>query len=309
MVNISTGFNVLVGWHEEATYNEGMNVGTSMTAAGEINRMGIVTDFTLSPAVARYHSYGVGSQTRTNDPILEKNYDWSLTAVWQTSQADDTIYQFVEHVITNYTTALWDSFCFRIQSVPGGGATTEYLYLEGVVVTNISFKLSVGDVVTVTCNGFAAAVYNDNWVVTVFPTATSMPAAVATDPSPWHLGDVGTWGTIVDVSGEIQEFTIDWNLNCPKIPDFDSGGENSMSGPGALEVSWSGTYYGNDTTMGVDAVFSDMFAGVADLVISLDGVSTITFADASIDDMSFPFKEKELIIMNFSGKANSMTLA
>lgn len=314
IVDISVGHNVNVGWHEETTYNEGINVGTSFNGAANINRVGIVTDFTVTPAVTRHHTYGLGSQTRTNDPILEINYDWSLTAIWQTSQADDTIYQFVNHVVTNYTVALWNSYCFRINAVPDGvAANAASLYLEGAVVQTISIKLSVGDVVTVTMSGFAAAVYTDNWVLDTaneFPAATDVPAVVATDPTAWHIGDAaaGTFGTIVDISARMQEFTVDINFNCPKIPGFASG-ENVMSGPGALEVSCSGTYYGDGTSMGVGSVLSDMQTGLATLVIDIDALTDITLTAFSMDNMSFPFKEKELIIMTFDGKANSCTVA
>ena len=313
IVNISSGYNVILGWQEE-TPNYGQAAAVTITAgdATDINRLGIVTDFTLSPALTRHHTYGLGSQTRTNDPILEYNYDWSFSALWQAGGADDTIYQFVKDVLDNYTSVLWESFCFRVDTIPAGGATQEHLYVIGSVVTNVSFKLSAGDVITITSSGFAKDVENGaaarNWGATMLPTATAIPSAVGTDPAAWHEGDVGTWGTIVDVSGQIQDFTVDWNLNCPKIPDFDSGGTNSMSGPGAVEVSWSGTYYGDGTTMGVGAVLSDMAAGVADLVVGLDAGKSLTFVDASIDNMSYPFKEKELIIISFDGKSNHISL-
>jgi len=302
MVNVSLGYNCQVGWNTETSYAEGADT----TLASAVNGMGIITDFSINPSVTRKNVYGLGNQTRVNDPILSQTYEFSITILWQNA-GTNSAYHFVNSIIDNYGTSA-KSYCIRIDAKPDG-STAEYLYLEGCMISTISIKASIGDVVTVDISGWCKEVFGDDWTSTCYPTATSITVD-STDPEPWHGSDVGGWSNIVDISGHLQDFSVEINFNPKRIDDFDSGGKASLGVQEGIEVSFSGTYYGDGTTMGASGVINDMISDQSDSIAwDLDGSHTLTLAGSSLDSMSVPIKEKELIVIDFSGTSNTAALA
>ena len=301
MVNVSMGYNCQAGWNTETNYAEGAS--TSLNAA--VNGMGLVSEVTVTPSVARKNIYCLGNQVRVNDPILSQNYDVSITMEWQNATTN-CAYHWINDIIDNYGTSR-HSYCIRIDAKPDG-TTAEYLYLEGMVVNNISFKFPVGDTITVEVSGWCKEGLGDDWSGTCYPTATSITVDT-TDPEQWHGADIAGWSNIVDVSGHLQEFTVEINYNAKRIDDFDSGGKASLGAQEAIEISWSGSYYGDGTTMGDGGVLEDMVGDKTDnIAIDVDGSHTLTLTGSSIDGMTFPIKEKELIVVDFNGMSHSVTL-
>jgi len=301
MVNVSTGYNVKIAWNTETNYAEGADTSFASTIQG----MGIVTDFTLTPSVTRKHIYGVGNQVRINDPILSQSYEFSITMEWQNASTD-CAYEWINDIIDNYGTSA-NSYCLRIDAKPDG-STTEVLYLEGVLINNVTIKASIGDTVTAEVTGYAKEVFGDDWTTTLYPTATYVTVDT-TDPEQWHGGDIAGWSNIVDISGHMQEFTVTINYNSKRIDDFESGGKVSLGAQEGIEISWSGTYYGDGSTMGDGGVLEDMIGDKADTIVwDLDGSHDLTLTGASIDSLGFPLKEKELVIIDISGMAHSITL-
>lgn len=300
MVNISVGYNAQIGWGAEAAFAEGADT----TLAAAVNGMGIITDCTINTSVERTHVYGIGNQTRVNDPILSESYEWSVSILWQNA-ATDTAYEFIKDIIDNYG-ASRKSYCIRIDTIPDG-STTEILYLEGATINNISIDANVGDVVKTEISGIAKEVFGDDWTSTKYPNATDVTVDT-TDPEQYHGSAIGGFSNIVDVSSQLTKFHVEINYNNNRIDTF-SGANMVLASQGAIEVSFSGTVYGDGTSMGVGDMLSDMIGDQSDnLTFGIDGTKTLTLTGASLDSVNYPIKEKESIMIDFEGRANSPSI-
>ena len=164
MVDISSGFNVEVGWCGEASYAPA--AAATVAALDGTNALsmffdslGIVTDCTLTPTVERYHGYGTGSQTRISDGILKEGYELSVTVLWQDDASRGCIHRFLEA----HEDGTYESYLIRVMAIPAGSAVEEYAYLIGCVLRNVSIKISVGDVVGITLTFVVKQVDSDDW--------------------------------------------------------------------------------------------------------------------------------------------------
>jgi len=160
------GYNTTIGWQQESSYAEGS--ATTCATAGSTDTsffesFGVVIDFALSPAVTRYNKYGIGNQTRTNDPILQENYDLTITALWQDDGSMGTIYRFLE----NWEDASADkSYLIRIRALHDG-SSDEFLYVLGCVLQSHNIKAEVGNEVSIELVFKCKQVEGDDWVASV----------------------------------------------------------------------------------------------------------------------------------------------
>jgi len=150
----------------ESSYAEGVAT-TCATAGGAdtsfFKAFGIVTEFNLNPALTRGNISGIGNQTRTNDPILQENYELSISVLWQDDASQGTIHQFLEDLEDQSYDA---SYLIRIRSL-NDGSNDEFLYLLGCVLQNFSVKTNVGDFLVVDLSFKCKQIHNDDWVASV----------------------------------------------------------------------------------------------------------------------------------------------
>ena len=157
------GYNTAIGWMQESSFAEGSTTTCDVGGGNDTSffkSFGIVTDVNLTPAVSRYEARGLGNQTRIADPIMQENYDLTITALWQDDGSVGTIYKFLE----NWEDATADkSYLIRINAEPDGDGL-EYLYILGYVLTNFSIKASIGNEVAVELTFKCKQVEGDDWV-------------------------------------------------------------------------------------------------------------------------------------------------
>ena len=167
-------------------------------------------------------------------------------------------------------------------------------------------------------NGVTPVSSSDAYNVIYYITYGQIPAVEAvrvyktihTDPTMYHECDVTLPAELIDIGNELQEFNLDESYNPAEIMNFEDSVLKLAGGSLSEETTFGGSAYGDDTSMGVNAVLSRLVlaAGTGAIVVKIGSYWEYNMSSCSYDNLSFPFKEKELIIMTFDGKANSMTL-
>ena len=307
MVNVSMGFDTHVGFQVETNFAEGAD--TTIGAGGTVDGMGVVTDFSFNPSVTRHHTYGLGSQTRRFDPIITQQYEWSVDLIWQDTTGPivaDNAYEFVKEIVSNIGTAR-KSWCIKVLATPDG-SNVENLYLEGATVNDLSMKASIGEVITVSISGQAKELLGDDWSATAYPTGSTSVTIDDADPAVYHQSDIAAFSTITDFSAQLQSWSLDLNWNSIRIDSYDSGGKMILQAQGKYDISVSGSFYGDSTSIGAGETFSDMATGSDPLTIAIDGTKTFTLAGFSLDSLTYPFKDSEMLIVDFEGMANTVSL-
>ena len=106
-----------------------------------------------------------------------------------------------------------------------------------------------------------------------------------------------------------DDFTLDYNTNAIPIWNFSDSTLYNIA-DGHHEIKVSGSVYGDDTSMGASAMLSKLIsaAGTGNIVYKIGSNWEFNVVAASYDNISYPLKEKELIVMDFDGTANSCTL-
>ena len=144
-----------------------------------------------------------------------------------------------------------------------------------------------------------------DWGVTQLP-ANTIPVSVV-DPTVFE-GAAFTWALGVSIVSELQDFTIDWNCNPILIKNYTSK-SHILQAQGKIEVKFSGSAYGDETSMGTSALLNDLLAdSTGNITVNVDGTNSIVLVAGSYDKIDYPIKEADLIVMDFEGTANNATI-
>ena len=129
------------------------------------------------------------------------------------------------------------------------------------------------------------------------------------DPVMYHNCTITYPAGLIAIANELQETTLDYNTNVVPIWNFADKTLYNIA-DGHHEVKFSGTAYGDGTSMGASALISKLIsaAGTGNIVFKIGSNWEFNIVAASYDNISYPLKEKELIVMDFDGTANSCTL-
>jgi hypothetical protein len=296
-LSVSMGYNTGVQWIVESTYAEGADTTVDLKS---LKSIGLTKSVELSSSVEREDAYGIESQNRINDPIINEIHELTITTYWQ-GAATETVYEFLKSALTAQ-----NSYVIRIEAKPDG-STSEFLYLEGCTLTGFSITSDTGAVVEVELTIRVAEIYSNDWVAVLTESATG--TTDTTDPTVYHDLTITFPAGLLAIASELQAFSFEVNFNNIEIKNYSSPG--IVGNPqGGIEITFSFSAYGDGTTQGATALLSKLLGDGSGTITWADGgvPKTFTLAGCSYDSINTPINEKELIVLEGEGKANTVAL-
>lgn len=130
-----------------------------------------------------------------------------------------------------------------------------------------------------------------------------------TDPTAYHECTVDFPAGLLSIDNEITNFSIDQNFNPYEIWNF-TDSTLYLNEEGHKETKFSGSCYGDGTTMGASALLSKLIsaAGTGNIVFKIGSYWEFNLTAGSYDSVSYPIKEKEQVVLDFEGTANSLSI-
>ncbi len=132
---------------------------------------------------------------------------------------------------------------------------------------------------------------------------------ISSDPTPYYNCSVDFPAGILSIDNQLTSFGLSQSFNPIEIWNFQDSTLKANE-QGHKETTFSASVYGDGTSMGASSLFSKLISagGTGNIVFKIGSNWEYNIVAASYDSLTYPLKEKELIVLDIEGTANSVTL-